>query len=202
MDRELLVAGGDSARFLERADGALDGAAPTLGRPVEVRLPPGPVGPLPLLIGALRDHRPHAVAPQPAADRRVAVALVAGERGGASPRAPRPAARDNHGVQHARACTLSCAWPALRATARGSPWPSVTRCSLVVNPPRLRPRAWSAGSPGGWFFPRARGDAMRPDVAAVDAPELPVDPAGLGQLVLEHGEDAVPQPLTRPPALA
>jgi len=33
---------------------------------------------------------------------------------------------------------------------------------------------------------RARGVAMRPDVAAVDTPELPVDPAGVGQLALER----------------
>jgi hypothetical protein len=68
----------------------------------------------------------------------------------------------------------------------------------VVNPPRLRPRAWSGGSPGGWFSPRARGDAMRPDVAAVDAPESPVDLAGRVQLTLERREDAVPEPLARP----
>jgi hypothetical protein len=43
---------------------------------------------------------------------------------------------------------------------------------------------------------------MRQDVAPVDAPELPVDPAGIGQLALERGEDAVPQPLTRPAPLA
>ena len=50
----------------------------------------------------------------------------------------------------------------------------------------------------GPFFPRARGDPMRPDGAAVDTPELPVEPAGGVEVALERLDDAVPQPLPGP----
>jgi hypothetical protein len=42
---------------------------------------------------------------------------------------------------------------------------------------------------------------MRPDMRAVDAPEFPVNPAGVGQFALEHGQDTVPHPLAPPAAL-
>src|SRR5690348_16799757 len=79
VDRELLVARGDGPRLLERADRALDGAAASIGHAVELRLAAGPVGAPADMIGALRDHRPHAVPAQPSADRRVAIAFVARE---------------------------------------------------------------------------------------------------------------------------
>ena len=43
-------------------------------------------------------------------------------------------------------CVDSCLWPAVSSMASGRPRPSVTKWSLVPNPPRERPRAWSMGS--------------------------------------------------------
>src|SRR5262249_55404916 len=91
-------------------------------------------------------------------------------------------------------CGLSCLCPAVTSTARGRPLPSVTRCSLVPKPPRLLPRAWSAGSEGGGFFFRRPGRGpRRPDVGAVDAEQLGVDEPGLVELQLEPLDDAVEQ---------
>ena len=56
-------------------------------------------------------------------------------------------------------CVDSCLWPAVASTASGRPWPSVTKCSFVLNPPRERPRAWSRGSWAPPFCPLRR----RPD---------------------------------------
>ena len=50
----------------------------------------------------------------------------------------------------------SCLWPAVTSMASGKPWPSVTKCSFVPNPPRERPRAWSGGSSGPPFCPLLR----------------------------------------------
>src|SRR5262245_49842083 len=87
---------------------------------------------------------------------------------------------------------LSWAWPAVTSTASGSPLPSVTTCTLVPKPPRLRPRAWSGGSPGGGFFFRGPGRGpCRPDVGAVDAEQVGVDEPGLVQAQLELPDDPV-----------
>lgn len=74
---------------------------------------------------------------------------------------------------------------------------------MGVNPPRVRPSA-VGGLAGGPVFHRARSDAMRPDVAAVDAPQLPVDPARLDQLARGGARmwPHSPSRLHRPPALA
>src|SRR5437773_10676025 len=89
---------------------------------------------------------------------------------------------------------LSCACPAVSSTASGRPVPSVTRCTLVPKPPRLRPSAWSAGSPGGgFFFRRPARSSCRADVGAVDAEQLGVDEPGLVEAQLEALDDAVEQ---------
>src|SRR5438105_4012382 len=36
--------------------------------------------------------------------------------------------------------------PGVSSSTSGRPWPSVSMCSLVVNPPRERPIAWWSGS--------------------------------------------------------
>src|SRR6185312_1346504 len=91
-------------------------------------------------------------------------------------------------------CVLSCRCPAVNSTASGSPLPSATRWILVPKPPRLRPSAWSAGSPGGgFFFRRAGGGTGRPDVGAVDAEQAGVDEPGLVEPQLELPDDPVEQ---------
>src|SRR5205085_7646095 len=93
----------------------------------------------------------------------------------------------------AGAAARSLACPACTATARPRPRPSVTRESLVLNPPRLRPSAWSGGSPGGRFSPRARGGAVRPDDGRVHAEQLEVDRVVLRpQGALERAVNPVP----------
>src|SRR4051795_11622056 len=89
---------------------------------------------------------------------------------------------------------LSCRCPAVTSTAKGRPLPSVTKWTLVPKPPRLRPSAWSAGSPGGSFFFRGPGGGPgRADVGAVDAERVGVDEPGLVEPQLEPREDTVEQ---------
>src|SRR5687768_7074852 len=90
------------------------------------------------------------------------------------------------------ACLDSCRCPAVTSAASGRPLPSLTRWIFVPNPPRDRPRAWSAGSPGGRFFfrgPRRRAGGA--DVGAVDAKQVRVDQPGLVEPQLESPDDAV-----------
>jgi hypothetical protein len=84
---------------------------------------------------------------------------------------------------------------------------STARCSLVVRPPRERPRPWSSGStatpPGGSFcrspFPRSGGVLVGPADGGVDV-EVPGDQVlGIGP-GLEFGEDALPGAVALPPA--
>src|SRR5215470_2590765 len=91
-------------------------------------------------------------------------------------------------------CVDSCRCPAVTSTASGRPLPSVTRWTLVPKPPRLRPRAWSAGSPDGrFFFRRPGGRAGGPDVGTVDAEQLRVDEPGLVEPQLQALDDPVEQ---------
>src|SRR4051812_34218376 len=71
VDGELLVAGAQAAALLEPADHALDPAALAVAGLVEALLA--------RLVGARRDDRLDPPPPQPAADARVAVALVPGQ---------------------------------------------------------------------------------------------------------------------------
>ena len=101
---------------------------------------------------------------------------------------------------------LSCRCPSLRCRANGRPRPSLARCSLVVSPPRLRPRpsraaGASAGSPFFFRDPACSGGVLvRPDRGAVDGHDTPLDfLPGLGAplQLLEH---AGPDPLLDPAA--
>ncbi|CAA9306593.1 MAG: hypothetical protein AVDCRST_MAG40-710 [uncultured Gemmatimonadaceae bacterium] len=122
------------------------------------------------------------MAPQPAADRRVAVALVAGERGGASARAPRPPARDTHGVQHARGVHALVRLAGAERDGQGEAAAVSYKVQLRGEAATAAPQRVVRGFARWPVFPRARGDAMRADVAAVDAPERPVDLPGLSQV--------------------
>src|SRR5262249_9465507 len=79
--------------------------------------------------------------------------------------------------------------------------PSLTGWIFVPQPPRARPRAWSAGSPGGRFFFRGpRGGAGGADVGAIDAEQVGVDQPGLVEPPLEPLGNPVEQ--TAPADLA
>src|ERR1044072_7055588 len=89
------------------------------------------------------------------------------------------------------------------------PRPSQTRWTFVPNPPRERPRAWSAGSsmrvprhpPAASpspLFPRPGGSPAGPDDRAVDAPEVVVEQALVVQFVEQRGDDADPGALATP----
>src|SRR6516164_4029767 len=88
----------------------------------------------------------------------------------------------------------SCRCPAVTSAASGRPLPSLTRWIFVPKPPRDRPRAWSAGSPGGRFFFRGpRRCAGGADVGAVDAEQVRVNEPGLVEPQLQPLQDAVEQ---------
>src|SRR5690348_3169583 len=85
----------------------------------------------------------------------------------------------------------------------GVPSPSQIRCSLVPNPPWLRPKALSSGSPaGGFFFRRPSGRLVRPDDGAVDAKQFPVNLLAVDLACLQVQQDFVPQPGATPLAEA
>src|SRR5262245_10734161 len=109
---------------------------------------------------------------------------------------PRPGRGSRTASSTGSRCLLSCACPADRRAASGRPLPSVTRCSLVENPPRLRPRAWSAGSPGA-FFPPGRRPAG-PDARGVHAPQVDVDQPPLVELQVQPLQDAVERAVPPP----
>src|SRR5262249_26465314 len=68
------------------------------------------------------------------------------------------------------------------------------KCSLVPKPPWLRPRAWSAGSPGGgFFFRRPSRRLVRPDDRTVDAEQLPVDLVTAHLAGLQAPQEFIPQ---------
>jgi hypothetical protein len=79
------------------------------------------------------------------------------------------------------ATVASCCWPGVSTTVSGWPLPSARRCTFVLNPPWLRPRASVAGSPplppphvGG------RGSLYRPDSGRSNRASLP-RPLGAGR---------------------
>src|SRR5215212_5760768 len=109
----------------------------------------------------------------------------------------------------ASSCVLSCLCPAVSRTESGRPRPSKARCSLVVNPPRLRPSASQAPTSSPFFRPvflrgTGRGASctgsvlVGPHGGAVHGDEFPVQRAGLVRLALEGGEDLLPDPLAFP----
>lgn len=81
--------------------------------------------------------------------------------------------------------------PGLTSTARGRPVPSVTRCSLLPNPPRERPNAWSRGSSAPPFSrprrppvrpaPSSRPRTISPSRCAPPHPAAPAAPTGCGR---------------------
>src|SRR5690606_25620035 len=89
--------------------------------------------------------------------------------------------------------------PAVRRNAVIVPWESHTTWSLEPNPPRLRPRAWSSGSPGVLVFsPRSGCGLESTDAGAIDAKELPVDLAAPLHFRKQRSEDPLPGTVTRP----
>jgi hypothetical protein len=66
--------------------------------------------------------------------------------------------------------TASCRWPGVSISVSSLPFPSARRCTLVLNPPWLRPHASAvgalflppphAGGRGQWCYPRS-GSASR-----------------------------------------
>src|SRR3954468_20224627 len=92
------------------------------------------------------------------------------------------------------ACCVSCSCPGPTATAMGVPSPSQIKCSLVPNPPWLRPKAWSSGSPGGGFFFRRPGRRLvRSDDGTVDAEQFPVNFVAIHLAGLQVPQDFVPK---------
>ena len=104
-------------------------------------------------------------------------------------------------------CGLSPRCPAVITTESGF-WPcSQARCSLVVRPPRDRPRPWSAGScctppaarPADPPFSRPGGVLVRPRDRGVHR-HIPGDQPGRIRPRLQRGQDPRPGPVALPAA--
>src|SRR5579884_3375368 len=105
---------------------------------------------------------------------------------------------------------LSWRCPAVTQTARIVPLLSQTRLTLVVKPPRERPRPWSAGSVkcvaggpansgrGSVFFSRPGGGRVGAAVGGVEAPQVAVDAAGLVEVEQQRVEDLGPGAVLAP----
>ena len=142
-DGELVVAGGDGAVAFEPVYPALDSVALLVDPGVEgwwAAAGPALVLAVADLVGLFRDGAPDPTAPQAGAVGAGAVGLVCQYPPRAGP-GPAPAgAGDADAAQDGLELGLSPRWPAVMTMARGF-WPcSQARCTLVVNPPRERPR--------------------------------------------------------------
>jgi hypothetical protein len=103
----------------------------------------------------------------------------------------------------ASSCVLSWRWPAVTMTESGRPFPSQEKCTLLVNPPRLRPIA----SSGGWQIPffvsmarlatRACGVLVGAGDGAVHA-HLPLQVAHRIGFALRVGQQAIPGAVAPP----
>src|SRR5262245_19417790 len=109
---------------------------------------------------------------------------------------------------------LSWRCPAVTQMARMVPLLSQTRLTLLVKPPRERPRPWSAGSvkcvaggpasaggASGFFF-RPGGRRVGAAVGGVEAPQVALDAAGAVQGEQERVEDPGPGAILAPAAKA
>jgi hypothetical protein len=84
----------------------------------------------------------------------------------------------------------------------GLPPPSARRCSLVENPPWLRPSAsalsWPPMTPGGRRAAGAGGVLMGANYGRIDEVQVPIDgPARIGRR-LQTGQHTLPNPATAP----
>lgn len=68
---------------------------------------------------------------------------------------PRPGRLTAPLDSNAGTCLDSAAWPGVRTSVMSLPPPSARRCTLVLNPPRLRPKA---SAPGVVFLPQLHVD--------------------------------------------
>ena len=195
----LLVAGGQPAALLEAVDAPLDHVAALVRLGVEGRRPPGRCARWRRWSARsgmdVRDAAPAQVAP---VDRGSCSPCPPGRGRGACGAAPARRGAPGWPSSTGARWAPSAAWPRLRSSARGRPWPSQARCTLVLSPPRLRPSAWAAGGPP---FPGPRRVLVGPDDRAVHA-HLPVHLAhGVGVLLdvaQEPRPGAVPLPAQQP----
>jgi hypothetical protein len=159
--RPLLVASSYPAPLLEPVYAPLYHIAPR-GRDVETRRPSGTPHRTFPQVAPLRDGVPDPAPPQQPSTTRVAVAFVGNEVLWAFAGASGSTRKTGHRMASSTAssCVLSWRWPAVTTTESGRSFPSQERCTLLVNPPRLRPIA----SSGGWKIPFLRLDGLARDV--------------------------------------
>ena len=200
-DGELVVAGGHGAVALEPVNPAFDGVAQL----VQVRVEAGgrpPARPLFLRWRTWSAFSGMVQAIRAAAGRR-------GWRGTRRPYRPAPGPGGCAGPPPGRGtrmrpstawnCGLSPRWPAVTMMDRGFCRCSHARCTLVVSPPRDRPRPWSAGSsstpPGGSAcrspFSAPGRVLVRPGHRGIDR-DVPGDQPGRIGPRLRRGHDRAP----------
>ena len=158
-DGEFVVPGGDGAVAFEPVDAALDGVALPVesGSKAGGRPPFDPFFAVGVLVGLDRDGRLDPAAAQVAAVGLRGVRLVGQDPVRAGPGPPDRRARGTRiAVEHRNELRAVAALAGGQHHSTSGFWPcSQARCILVVNPPRERPSAWSAGStcdPTGRLF--------------------------------------------------
>src|SRR3954453_17419579 len=132
-------------------------------------------------------------------------ALSAITRSGGWRGRPGPRRATDTSASSGSSCGLSPACPAVSSTAMGSPRPSTARCSLVVSPPRDRPRASPSTARSSTQpvaqppFPRSGGVLVSSHGAGVDR-EGPLHRADRVVLDDHLGQDPIPGAIGGPPA--
>src|SRR5208282_1402845 len=91
----------------------------------------------------------------------------------------------------------------LTLTAMGVPSPSQIKCSFVLKPPWLRPKAWSAGSPMARFFFRSPSRRLvSSNHGTVYGKQFPVNFIAVHFAGLQSPQNAFPHSLSAPFAKA
>ena len=134
----------NTSRFFHPSNALFDDGALSIGRSVKLN----PTVIVSRFVALVRNDRPDAASSKPIPNALNAVPFVsAADFFGRVRGRPRRCGMTMPFITDS-SCVDSWTWPAVTSTVRGVPRPPVTRWNFDPNPPRLRPKAWSAGSSG------------------------------------------------------
>ncbi len=127
-----------------------------------------------MLIAFVRDGDANPAPPQGDAELAAAISFVGYQSFGTAFGVSSPARLTPPLSNRASATVASCCWPGVSTKVINCPFPSTRTCSLVLNPPWLRPNASLAGS---LFLPPRRADVPEQSCHPQNALPSPVGPS-------------------------